>query len=133
MRRFIVTLSILFAALIAVVAQEQRSSKYEYRAVWLTTVENLDWPKTKIRRKADIGVQKSELVAMLDSLKRLNVNTVLLQTRLRGNVIYPSKIEPFAHVLTGVEGRDRGVIPVMTPLPLPLKSAISEACNCTRG
>jgi uncharacterized lipoprotein YddW (UPF0748 family) len=80
--------------------------------VWLTTVENLDWPKTKIRRKADIGVQKSELVAMLDSLKRLNVNTVLLQTRLRGNVIYPSKIEPFAHVLTGVEGRDPGYDPL---------------------
>lgn len=112
MRRFIVTLSILFAALVAVVAQEQRSSKYEYRAVWLTTVENLDWPKTKIRRKADIGVQKSELVAMLDSLKRLNVNTVLLQTRLRGDVIYPSKIESFAHVLTGVEGRDPGYDPL---------------------
>ena len=112
MRRFIVTLSILFAALVAVVAQEQRSSKYEYRAVWLTTVENLDWPKTKIRRKADIDVQKSELVAMLDSLKRLNINTVLLQTRLRGDVIYPSKIEPFAHVLTGIEGRDPGYDPL---------------------
>ena len=112
MRRIIVTLCVLFFALLRVAAQEQQSPKYEYRAVWLTTVENLDWPKTRIRSKADIEVQKMELVAMLDSLKKLNVNTVLLQTRLRGDVIYPSSIEPFAHVFTGVEGRDPGYDPL---------------------
>ena len=112
MRRIIVTLCVLFFALLRVAAQESQSPKYEYRAVWLTTVENLDWPKTRIRSKADIEVQKMELVAMLDSLKKLNVNTVLLQTRLRGDVIYPSSIEPFAHVFTGVEGRDPGYDPL---------------------
>ena len=88
------------------------SPKYEYRAVWLTTIENLDWPKTVVRMPSDTIRQQRELCAILDSLKALNVNTVLLQTRVRGDVIYPSRLESFSHVLTGVEGRSPGYDPL---------------------
>lgn len=87
-------------------------SKYEYRAVWLTTIENLDWPRTKAVSPADADVQKNELRATLDSLHLLGVNTVLLQTRVRGDVIYPSAIEPFSAVFTGVEGHGPGYDPL---------------------
>lgn len=93
-------------------AQLQQTPKYEYRAVWLTTVENLDWPKTRVRTPDDIPLQKRELENILDSLQSLNINTVLLQTRLRGDVIYPSEIEPFSKVLTGVPGRNPGYDPL---------------------
>lgn len=87
-------------------------SKYEYRAVWLTTIENLDWPRMKAATPADAETQKNELIAILDSLQGLGVNTVMLQTRVRGDVIYPSAIEPFSAVFTGVEGRSPGYDPL---------------------
>ena len=86
--------------------------KYEYRAVWLTTIENLDWPHTQVRIPADVERQKAELVTILDSLQAMHINTVLLQTRVRGDVIYPSSIEPFSHVLTGKSGKDPGYDPL---------------------
>lgn len=86
--------------------------KHEYRAVWLTTIENLDWPRTQVKSVSDIEVQKSELVAILDSLKMLNINCVMLQTRVRGDVIYPSSIEPFAKALTGTSGKSPGYDPL---------------------
>ena len=88
------------------------SPKYEYRAVWLTTIENLDWPRTQVKRTADIEKQKAELVVILDSLQAMHINTVLLQTRVRGDVIYPSSIEPFSHVLTGMSGKSPGYDPL---------------------
>ena len=88
------------------------SPKYEYRAVWLTTIENLDWPHTQVKSPADIERQKTELVVILDSLQAMHINTVLLQTRVRGDVIYPSSIEPFSHVLTGVSGKSPGYDPL---------------------
>ena len=86
--------------------------KYEYRAVWLTTIENLDWPHTQVKSPADVAVQKSELAVILDSLQAMHINTVLLQVRVRGDVIYPSAIEPFSHVLTGVSGKSPGYDPL---------------------
>lgn len=102
----ILLLSALFS--LCATAQKTPSPKYEYRAVWLTTIENLDWPKTLVKTPADTLAQQRELTSVLDSLHSLGVNTVLLQTRVRGDVIYPSAIEPFSHVLTGEEGRNPG-------------------------
>ena len=93
-------------------AQNASAPKYEYRAVWLTTIENLDWPKSLVKSKEDVERQQKELCVILDSLHELNINTVLLQTRVRGDVIYPSSIEPFSHVLTGVEGKSPGYDPL---------------------
>ncbi len=47
---------------------------------------------------------KEELVDILDKLKAANFNTVLFQTRTRGDVLYPSSIEPFNSILTGKVG-----------------------------
>ena len=113
MKRLIITIisiSLLFAGEIK--GQYWDSPKREYRAVWLTTIENLDWPKTKVKSPADIDRQKGELTALLDSLKRYNINTILLQTRVRGDVIYPSAIEPFSAVLTGKAGKSPGYDPL---------------------
>ena len=86
--------------------------KYEYRAVWLTTIENLDWPHSQVKTPADVERQKNELTVILDSLQSMHINTVLLQTRVRGDVIYPSAIEPLSHVFTGVTGKSPGYDPL---------------------
>ena len=82
--------------------------KNEIRATWLTTLGGLDFPSSKASSAAGIQRQKQELCKILDELKQAHINTVLFQTRLRGDVIYPSAIETFAESLTGHEGRNPG-------------------------
>lgn len=86
--------------------------KHEVRAVWLTTISGLDWPKKQVRSATDIEKQKRELTSILDNLKRANVNTVLFQTRIRGSVVYPSAIEPWDICLTGTSGKNPGYDPL---------------------
>lgn len=86
--------------------------KNEIRATWLTTIYGLDWPATKATSLANINKQKAELCQILDELKAANFNTVLLQTRLRGDVIYPSTIEPFNEMLTGKSSINPGYDPL---------------------
>lgn len=77
MNRFRILYLLFFVTLpISLVAQFVHP-KYEYRAVWLTVIENLDWPRTQVRSEADIRVQKQELIGILDSLSMLNVNCVM--------------------------------------------------------
>ena len=81
--------------------------KEEVRAVWLTTAFGLDWPKSYEKES-----QKEEMINILDQLKEANFNTVMLQVRARGDLIYPSKIEPWAKALTGQLGKDPGYDPL---------------------
>ena len=92
--------------------------KHEIRATWLTTLGGMDWPEKKAVSHAGIAAQKQELADLLDALETANFNTVLFQTRLRGDVIYPSQIEPFAECLTGHAEQ--------SPRYDPLKFAVEE-------
>lgn len=82
--------------------------KHEVRAVWLTTIGGIDWPHSYARTQAGIDKQKKELTDILDKLKRANVNTVLLQTRVRATTIYPSDYEPWDGCLSGNPGVSPG-------------------------
>ncbi|MBP5196515.1 MAG: family 10 glycosylhydrolase [Bacteroidaceae bacterium] len=92
--------------------------KHEVRGVWLTTLWGLDWPKTRGTGSAVAEKQKADLCSILDELSRDGINTVFLQTRVRGTVIYPSKIEPWDACFTGTEGK--------APSYDPLAFAIEE-------
>ena len=84
-----------------------QSPKHEVRAVWLTTIGGIDWP-----RAHSAATQKQELTRTLDQLQRAGINTVLLQTRVRASVIYPSAIEPWDMCLTGRHGQSPGYDPL---------------------
>ena len=86
--------------------------KHEIRATWITTLGGMDWPRQKATSAEGIRRQKQELCQILDQLKEANFNTVLLQTRLRGDLIYPSAIETFPESLTGRTGRNPGYDPL---------------------
>jgi len=47
----------------------------EFRAAWVATVANIDWPSRKDLATAE---QKTELLAILDRAQRLKLNTVIL-------------------------------------------------------
>lgn len=91
MKYFFTVTIIIFCFSFSVFAQQPKS---EIRAIWLTTNYGLDWPGKPAKTQADVEKQKAELCDILDKVKRANLNIVFLQTRLRGDVIYPSKIEP---------------------------------------
>lgn len=86
--------------------------KHEVRAVWLTTVKGLDWPKTRAVSAESRKRQQQELIDILDDLQAANINTVMLQTRVRGNLIYPSQYETWSEVFTGKAGEDPGYDPL---------------------
>ena len=84
----------------------------ETRAVWLTTIGGLEWPRIKATDATSREQQKLELIRILDSYKRANINTVIFQTRVRAALLYPSKIEPWELSLTGKHGQSPGYDPL---------------------
>ena len=108
----LISISLFLFSAGTLMAQYDTSPKCEYRAVWLATIKNLDWPRTLVTSPQEIELQQQELVVIMDSLQAAGINTVMLQTRIRGNVIYPSAIEPFSGVFTGVEGASPGYDPL---------------------
>ncbi len=86
--------------------------KYETRAVWITTLAGLDWPRIKATTPASMRRQQEELCRQLDSLKAANFNTILFQVRSRDNALYPSRQEVFTDVLTGTPGQSPGYDPL---------------------
>lgn len=88
--------------------QEPCHPKYEVRAAWLATIGGIDWPHSYARTASGIARQKQELTVLLDKLKQANVNTVLIQTRVRATTIYPSEFEPWDGCLSGKPGTSPG-------------------------
>jgi len=82
--------------------------KYEVRAVWLTTIGGIDWPHSYARSGEAIAKQQKELCDILDKLKVANVNTILIQARVRGTTIYESNYEPWDGCLSGRPGQSPG-------------------------
>ncbi len=102
--RYIYTLLIMLLASLCAVAQP----KHEVRAVWLTTIGGIDWPHSYAQSARSIERQKDELRHILDQLQQVGINTVLLQTRVRGTMIYPSDYEPWDGCLSGFPGKSPG-------------------------
>ena len=107
-----IPLLLLFLLLSFPAARAQCAPKHEVRAAWVTAVYGLDWPRAKATTAAGISRQKEELTEILDQLKEANFNTILFQTRTRGDVLYKSDIEPYNSILTGKAGSDPGYDPL---------------------
>jgi len=90
---------------------------FEVRAVWVASVENIDWPSKK---GLNIEIQKSEFTKLLDLHQRNGMNTVFVQVRPAGDAFYPSSYEPWSEYLTGKQG-----LPP-TPYYDPLQFMIEE-------
>ena len=61
---------------------DQLPPKREFRCSWLTTVWAIDWPQSYSRTDAaGQQAQQQELMAIVDSLAKANMNAVLFQVR----------------------------------------------------
>lgn len=75
--------------------------KNEFRAVWIATVTNLDWPSNP---NQTIAQQKESLIDLLDEMKSININVIVFQVRTECDALYKSTIEPWSYYLTGAQG-----------------------------
>ena len=76
--------------------------KYEFRAAWVASVENIDWPSKK---GLPVDSQKVEFIRLLDMHQRNGLNAVVVQIRPAADAFYASPYEPFSEWLTGVQGQ----------------------------
>jgi uncharacterized lipoprotein YddW (UPF0748 family) len=111
MKQFYLLILISVFHLSAVFAQPDR----ELRAVWFTSVYNIDWPKNNV----SASTQKSNLVFILDKLKEANFNAVMFQVRPNADALYKSAYEPWSHWITGVRGQE----PTFDPLAYLIEEA----------
>ncbi|MFJ5671567.1 glycoside hydrolase family 10 protein [Bacillus safensis] len=84
-------------------------STREMRAVWIASVYNLDWPSKK---GLPVAEQKQEFIRLLDEIKAMNMNAVIMQIKPTADAFYPSAYGPWSEYLTGTQGKDPGYDPL---------------------
>ena len=75
---------------------------YEFRGVWIATVDNIDWPA---KGMVDVNSQKIEFIRQLDLHKQNGMNAMIVQVRPAADAFYPSQYEPWSQWLTGAQGQ----------------------------
>ena len=108
---------LLFTFLYALCSTAQIVAKPEFRAVWVATVDNIDWPDSPT---IYAHIQKAAFLKLLNMHQRNGMNAVIVQVRPAADAFYPSPFEPWSQWLTGVQGQ--------APFPYydPLEFMITE-------
>jgi uncharacterized lipoprotein YddW (UPF0748 family) len=96
---------------------QTHSPNYEFRAAWVATVENIDWPS---KRGLSVEAQQAEFIRLVDMHQRNGMNALVVQIRPSADAFYPSNFEPWSEYLTGKQG--------VPPIPYydPLSFMIEE-------
>ena len=74
----------------------------EFRAAWVATVANINWPSSPGLSTED---QKREAIDLLNFLQLHHFNAVILQVRPQCDALYKSDLEPWSYYLTGEQGK----------------------------
>ena len=90
-------------------AQPLPKVEREFRAAWIATVDNIDFPT---KRTLTGDEQKAELISALDLAKRLRLNAIIFQVRPAADAVYASKLEPWSEYLTGQMGKSQAFDPL---------------------
>lgn len=114
-RQFFILLLLIFFG-IAAQGQSLPKPEREFRAVWIATVDNIDFPTKKT---LSVEQQKAELLQNVELAKRLKLNAVVFQVRPQCDALYKSDIEPWSEFLTGEMGKAQSFD--------PLKFIVAEA------
>jgi uncharacterized lipoprotein YddW (UPF0748 family) len=110
----------LLCCIFCVSANSQTTRNYEFRAVWVASVDNIDWPSSK---NLSVAEQKAEYIKLLDMHQQNGMNAVIVQIRPAGDALFPSEYEPWSEFLTGKQGN------APNPYYDPLEFMIKETHN----
>jgi uncharacterized lipoprotein YddW (UPF0748 family) len=108
----------IFLLLCGLAANAQYSAKRELRAAWIATVSNIDWPS---RKGLTSHQQQAEFVTILDHLRSIGMNAVIVQVRPVADALYPSSFEPWSEYLSGTQGQHPE--PYYNPLAFMIEQA----------
>ena len=92
-------------------AKEVISPKREFRAVWIATV-NISIGRPKKKKGLSIKKQKEEYMKLLNDVKDMGMNAVIVQIKPTADAFYPSKYGPWSEYLTGTQGKNPGYNPL---------------------
>ena len=92
----IASLLVLLACTFHLFAQHVRN--FEFRGVWIATVENIDWPS---KRGLPAQTQQQEFIKILDMHQKNGMNAVVVQVRPAADAMYPSSFEPWSEYFNG--------------------------------
>jgi uncharacterized lipoprotein YddW (UPF0748 family) len=81
----------------------------EFRAAWVATVYNIDWPS---RPGLSAAAQQAELRSIIARAAEYKLNAIIFQVRPNADAVYYSKIEPFSHWVSGTMGKSSGYDPL---------------------
>ncbi len=84
------------------ISSQAQIPKREFRAAWIATVSNIDWPS---KPGLTASEQQQEFINRLNQLQRLGCNAVIVQIRPVSDAFYPSPYEPWSRYLTGKAGQ----------------------------
>ncbi|MEM6767094.1 MAG: family 10 glycosylhydrolase, partial [Bacteroidota bacterium] len=94
--------SLLFLSFTPFLLAQTDSPKREFRAVWIATVKNLDWPS---RSGLSTAEQQKEIRDILDFHQKNGMNAVIMQVRPSADAFYFSAKEPWSEWLSGQQGK----------------------------
>lgn len=80
----------------------QIAPKREFRAVWVATVNNIDWPS---KPGLSTEQQKKEATDILNLHAKNGMNAIVMQIRPASDAFYKSELEPWSRYLTGTPGK----------------------------
>jgi len=93
---------ILLFLLLVLKSFSQHAPKYEFRAVWVATVNNIDWPS---KPGLSTDQQKKEVIDILNMHVKNGMNAIIMQVRPASDAFYQSELEPWSRYLTGTPGK----------------------------
>ena len=82
--------------------KSQNPAREDMKAVWVSTVYNLDYPT---RATTDPAALKSQADSILQNCVDMGMNAVILQVRPSCDALYPSEIFPWSRYLTGSQNQ----------------------------
>lgn len=82
--------------------KESFKADREFRAAWIATVANINWPS---KPGLSVAEQQREAIEQLDFLKAHHFNAVVFQVRPQADALYSSELEPWSYYLTGQQGK----------------------------
>jgi len=97
-------------------SEEDDIEKEDFRAVWVASVLNLDFPS---RRGQNAETLKREIDDIVDRTAELGLNAIIFQVRPTGDALYKSDIFPWSQWLSGTQGQG---IPDFDPLEYWIKA-----------
>ncbi|BCJ68861.1 family 10 glycosylhydrolase [Polymorphospora rubra] len=83
--------------------------KRQFRAMWISSVANIDWPS---RTGLSVAAQQAEFRSWLDLAQQRKMNAVVVQVRPTADAFWPSTLEPWSQYLTGTQGGNPGYDPL---------------------